>query len=67
MSLWAAPIVVSGQHSFDAPAFRKVCGILDVNNLNLVNDRVGPNVDHDIVRLDVLKWRFSDMTNASWA
>lgn len=53
MSLWAAPIVVSGQHPFNAPAFRKVCGILDVNYLNLVNDRVRPNVDHDIVRLDV--------------
>jgi hypothetical protein len=53
MSLWAAPIVVSGQHSFNALAFGKVCGILDINNLNLVNDRVRPDVDHDIVRLDV--------------
>lgn len=53
MSLWTAPIVVSGQHSFNAPAFGKVCGILDVNDLNLVNDRVRPNVDHNIVRLDV--------------
>jgi hypothetical protein len=53
MSLWAAPIVVSGQHSFDAPPFGKVRGIFDVNDLNLVNDRVRPNVDHDIIRLDV--------------
>lgn len=53
MCLWAAPIVVSGQHPFNAPAFRKVCGILDVNDLDLVNDEVRPNVDHDIVRLDV--------------
>lgn len=53
MSLWAEPIVVSGQHPFNAPAFGKVCGILDVNDLNLVNDRVWPNVHHDIVRLDV--------------
>lgn len=40
MSLWTVPIVVSGQHPFNAPAFGKVCGILDVNDLNLVNDRV---------------------------
>lgn len=53
MSLWAAPVVVSSQHSFNAPAFGKVCGVLDVNNLNLVNDGVRPNVDHDIVGLDV--------------
>lgn len=53
MSLWAAPIVVSGQHAFNAPAFGKVCGILDVNDLDLVNNGVRSNVDHDIVRLDV--------------
>lgn len=55
MALWAAPIVVSCQHAFYAPALGKVSGILDINDLNLVNNRVRSNVDHDTIRLDI--WR----------
>lgn len=53
MALWTTPIVVSGQHTFNAPAFGKVSGVLDVNDLDLINYRIWTKIDHNVVRLDV--------------
>jgi hypothetical protein len=56
MRLGTAPVVVSSEHTLDAPAFGKVCGIFAVNDLDAFNDRflaILTAVNQDIVRLDI--------------
>jgi len=56
MCLWTAPIVVAGQHSFDASEFREVGRVFKIDDLDLFDYcllAILAAVDHDIVWLDI--------------
>jgi hypothetical protein len=56
MCLWAAPIVITSKHPFNAPAFREVSRIFEVDDLRLFDYDLliyMAAVDHDVVRLDI--------------
>ena len=56
MCFWATPVFITGQNPFDAPAFREVCSIFEVDDFDLFNNCLLTNltaVDQDVIRFDV--------------
>lgn len=56
VTLWAAPVFVSGEHPFNASPFREIGGIFKVYDLNAFDSYVlalSVVVDHDVVGFHV--------------
>jgi hypothetical protein len=56
VTLWTAPVIIASQHPFDAPPFRKIGCIFEVDELHLLDNCPWTGmvvIDHDIVRLDI--------------
>lgn len=54
--LWAAPVIVSSEHSFDASAFGQMSDVFQIGELNLFDACIVAamvTVYHDVIRFDI--------------